>query len=60
MRKRYTFREFLIDKFCKQYTGLDDEMPDCQEDWFGDLDVEDVIDWAEDWRDYVVRESSSK
>ena len=53
--KRYTFREFLQDKFAKQYDGLDDEMPDAEADWFGNLDVEEVIDWAEDWRDYVVR-----
>lgn len=53
--KRYTFREFLEDKFADQYDGLDDDMPDAQADWFNDLDVEDVIEWAEQWRDHVVR-----
>ncbi len=53
--KQYTFREFLRDKFAKSYTGLDDDMVDCEADWFMDLDVEQVIEWAEDWRDHVVK-----
>lgn len=44
-----TFEQYLEEIFCRQYDGLDDEMPDCMGDWFADLDPADVIDWAQKW-----------
>jgi len=49
-----TFREYLKDKFAAQYEGLDDEWPDAEADWFADLDLEEVIEWAEEWRAWVI------
>lgn len=54
--KRYDFREFLLDKFAEQYAGLDDDMPDSEADWFMNLDVEEVIDYAEKWHKKCVSE----
>ena len=44
-----TFREYLRNKFAESYKGLDDDMPDHEADWFDGLDVEDVIDWGEEY-----------
>ena len=49
IKPNYSFRDYLSDIFADQYTGLDDEMPDTESDWFGDLDPEDVIEYAEKW-----------
>ena len=46
---KISFREFLREKFASMYTGLDDEMPDQEADWFANLDPEEVIDYAEEW-----------
>ena len=43
------FESYLIDKHAAQYTGLDDEMPDDYEAWLLDLDIVDVIQWANEW-----------
>lgn len=49
-------KEYLRDIFAEQYIaggGLDDEMPDAESDWFGNLDPEDVIELAEKWRKQI-------
>ena len=44
---RNTFENFLQDRHANQYSGLDDEMgEDCVE-WTGNLDVEELIEFAE-------------
>ena len=58
--KRYTFREFLRNKFANGYNGLDDDMPDAEAEWFMDLDVEDVIDWADKWYEQLVQKQAIK
>ena len=40
------FETFMIDEHAKQYHGLDDEMPDDYEEWLVDLDVNDLIKYA--------------
>jgi len=43
------FRNHLEEMFCAQYRGLDDEMPDAEDEWFAALDPYEVIDWAEEF-----------
>ena len=44
-----TFEEFLSKVHADQYNGLDDDMGDDYERWFYRLDVQEVIDYAEEW-----------
>ena len=45
--KILTFEEFLKDQHAKDYIGTDDDMPDDFDDWVGELDTQEVIDFAE-------------
>ena len=47
MKKYKSFKEYLSEKHGEQYTGLDDEMPDDFENWLTELDITDVINWAD-------------
>ena len=52
MEKDYkNFQEFLEYKHYKGYTGLDDEMPDDLDNWMCDLDLEDIINYADEYAD---------
>lgn len=44
-----TFEEFLQDKFMEDYHGTKDNCEDAEERWFENLDVQEVIDYAEEW-----------
>ena len=50
------FRQYLIDIFAENYTGLDDEMPEAEDEWFAELDPEDVIEYAEKWGEKLKAE----
>lgn len=50
MTKPQSFKSFLIDKHARQYTGLDDEMPEDFSEWLAGLDPETWIEYAEKWR----------
>lgn len=45
----FDFEKVLIDKHAEQYAGLDDEMPEDYEEWVTELDINDVIRWANEW-----------
>ena len=47
--KDNTFEDYLQEKHSEQYYGLDDDMPDDYDDWVGNLDVQELIDFAELW-----------
>lgn len=47
------FEDFLMSKHGDQYTGLDDGMPDDYEAWLLELDVNDLIKWANDYANTV-------
>ena len=49
MKKYRDFTDYLMEKHAEQYTGTDDMMPDDFEQWKDELDVEDVIDYADKW-----------
>ena len=55
MKKYRRFEDYLMLKHGEQYGGLDDEMPDDYEKWLADLDVQELIDYANQWRDYEVK-----
>jgi hypothetical protein len=44
-----TFEEFLQEKHAEQYQGLDDEMADDCDNFIANLDVSEVIEYAEEW-----------
>ena len=43
-----TFEDFLQEKHAEQYIGLDDDMPDDCGEWIANLDVDEVIDYADE------------
>jgi hypothetical protein len=43
------FEDYIINKHAEQYRGTDDLMPEDYEEWVDELDVRDVIKWANDW-----------
>lgn len=47
--KDTTFENYLQEKHSEQYVGLDDDMPDDCGDWMANLDVQELIDYAEVW-----------
>ena len=52
MQKDYkNFQEFLEYKHSKGYTGLDDDMPDNLDNWMCELDLADIINYADEYAD---------
>lgn len=47
------FEDYLADKHAEQYCGLDDEMCEDFEEWIGDLDNQELIDYAQDYAQLV-------
>jgi len=48
-KQEYSFINYLMEKHADQYIGLDDEMPDDCNDWLEQLDVQEVIDFADEY-----------
>ena len=48
------FEEFLQEKHAENYHGLDDEMPDAFNNWLGNLPVDTLIDYAEEWKNKKI------
>ena len=50
MKKRQTilekFEDFLADKHAKNYQGFDDDMPDDFSKWLEELQIDDIIKYA--------------
>lgn len=44
-----SFEDYLKDRHASNYMGTDDDMPDASDNWMADLDIEEVIAYAEDW-----------
>jgi len=44
-----TFENYLRGRHADQYTGLDDDMLDDCGEWMAELDVQELIDYAETW-----------
>jgi hypothetical protein len=41
------FEEYLQTIHGSQYRGLDDDMPDAFDNWIGELDTEELMEYAE-------------
>jgi len=46
---RQTFEDFLEDKHGENYQGIDDDMSDNFDRWLCDLDVQDLLDYGEEY-----------
>lgn len=42
------FEDFLKDKHAENYIGTDDDMPDAFEHWLSNLDVDELIEFADE------------
>lgn len=47
--KYQPFEDYLQEQHAENYTGTDDDMPDAFEAWVSNLDVSEVMDFAEAW-----------
>ena len=48
MKKYKSFTEFLKEKHGANYRGSDDEMPNAWDDWLSNLEIDDLIDYADE------------
>lgn len=55
-----TFEEYLKDIHGDDYCGTDDDMPDRFESWLVDLQIDDVIEYAEHWHTQELKSMRSK
>lgn len=53
---KYTFEEYLSDIHAEDYHGCDDDMADSLDDWIGSLDVSEVMEYAQNYADLIIRE----
>ena len=44
-----SFEKYLQEIHAKNYTGIDDDMPDAFDSWLGECDVEDFISFGESY-----------
>ena len=51
-----TFEEYLEQIHAEDYTGLDDDMPDRFDSWLTDLQVDDLMTYAQEWGDTRYKE----
>lgn len=45
------FEEFLQQKHAEQYRGVDDDMPEDFERWLTRLEIDQIIQFAEEWKE---------
>lgn len=48
------FEDYLEEIHAKQYHGLDDDMPDDYENWLSNLDIEELIEYADCYGEYCI------
>lgn len=48
------FEEFLQQKHAEQYRGVDDDMAEDYERWIMELEIEQIIQFAERWHSNLV------
>lgn len=59
MTNMYTFEEWLEEKFDEQFTGTKDQVEDALDNWFSNLDVQELIDYGQEYAKYVQYETVS-
>lgn len=56
-----TFYDYIGEKFWEAHPeALDDESVDMQADWEAELDPCEVMVWAQEWHDEVVKQGGSQ
>jgi hypothetical protein len=50
-----TFEEYLRDNIWEPEGLLDDDMPDAFDAWLGELQVDDLIEYAETWGNSLIK-----
>jgi len=53
-RKPQSFEDFLMATHAEDYIGLDDDMSDSFDNWLGDLDNQEIFDYAQTWGDIIT------
>jgi len=54
--KNKTFENYLQEQFIKtEPQVLDDDLTDAFDNWITDLDVQEVIDYAEAWGKLIIK-----
>lgn len=56
MKTPSTFQEYLQDKHAEEYMGFDDDMPDAFDAWLCDLEIDYVIEYAQEWHEKIMGE----
>lgn len=56
--KEIDFERYLQDRHAAQYVGLDDGMPDDYEYWLQELDIDEIITFANQYAGKVYNELS--
>lgn len=53
-----TFQAYMNEKFWYAHPEcLDDDYPDHYDDWLDELDPAEVVLWAQEWHDKVMKEA---
>mgnify|MGYP007024647859 CR=1 FL=1 len=55
-----TFEEYLKDIYGDDYRGLDDDMPDRFDQWLTDLQVDEIIIYAQCWHTQELKSMRTK
>jgi hypothetical protein len=53
--KNKTFEEYLEDKFYASYTGIKDNAEEGLDRWLSQLDVQEIIDYAQEWGNSLIK-----
>jgi len=47
------FEDYLMEEHAEQYFGTDDDMPDDYADWVANLDVQELIDFGQEYAEKI-------
>lgn len=56
--KYKNFNEYLEDSFMEEYTGIKDNVEDAYDCWLQNLDIDELIDYADLYAEIKVEEFS--
>jgi len=58
--KLETFEEFLMDKYADQHIGTKETLVDGFNDWLGELEVDDIIEYADEFNKEMLKKQKEK
>jgi hypothetical protein len=57
-KPKTTFDSFLQEKFFEaEPQTLDDQFPDAFNDWLVDIDVQEIIDYGQEYAEYITKQN---